>query len=393
LLLTTEHKLIEVASTQYERSLALMLSIPYKDPSLTEDPQLHMQLQFLPKELMQWRILCFLEKLSSDSPQKGLCLSVKYCDQVTSFPMDDGPLNCMRVNYVYLAQHRSLKQFFSSFQAEIRITQGTEWSNWIAKSSISMLRDFPAELLGNQALVQSMHSVLFNREQEPLMTLSLKAGVSSDYLVNSKNIKSLMDKQADIYLPEPSYCTADPLPSAWMELFDQYQEAESWQEESQEDIYLPTLTHNDMLRMEDITSPMKKLKPLPFNPNHVPFNRCCLAHRHAASQEHQQKSPERVPKLSLGKLEATTGAKVKKLHSTVSEYLQKRPGISGSTTGANSERSASVLRQRTFDQTLTSTQRSNQTSIGASSRTTPLRVRKILRKQMGMIKQLAGEEI
>jgi hypothetical protein len=394
LLLTTELKLIEVASTQYEKSLALTLSIPYKEPSLTEDPQLTMQLQFLPKELMQWRILCFLEKLSSDSalPQKGLCLSVRYCDQVTSFPMDDGPLNCMRVNYVYLAQQRSPKQFFSSFQAEVRITKGTEWSNWIAKSSIAMLKDFPADLLENQALVQSMHSVLFNRRQEPLMTLSLKAGVSSDYPVSSKIIKSLMNKQADIYFPEPTYCTADPLPSAWMELFDQYQEPESWEEELQDDNYLPTLTHNDMLRMEDITSPMKKLKPLAFNANHVPFNR--LAHKHAVTgQEHQQKSPARVPKLSLGKLTASTGVEVKKLHSTVSEYLQKRPGISGYTTGTASERSVSALRLRTFEQTLTSTQRSSLTSSSASSRTTPLRTRKVFRKQMGIIKQLVGEEI
>lgn len=394
LLLTTELDLMEVTATQTERTLAHMMSIPYREQTLTEDPMIAIQLQFLPKQLMQWRFLCLLECFSSPTalPTGGLYLSMKFCDFVTTFPVEtmQTQLNCMKVNYLYHQLHRTPKQFFTSFVAEVRLTQGPDWKHWLAKSSIQMLKDFPDDLKNNQALVQSMHSIMFDRKQEPVATLSLKAGVSSDYPVNTQNIKSIMNKEAEMYLPEPSYTTTDPLPTAWMELFGVYDEQVSVDDVAEKEIYVPTLTHAEMLRMEDITSPMKKLKRMPLDPDHVPSHRCCSAHNRSSSKLRSRvrtpikNATGKVPTLDLGSLLDTTGVEVKKLHMTVCDYLQRRPTPNIST------RSVSVLKRPLTDRTGASTQRTSFEASIVSSRVTPNTRKAAFSRRIGLIKKYAG---
>mmetsp|Transcript_9325 Transcript_9325/g.17853 ORF Transcript_9325/g.17853 Transcript_9325/m.17853 type:complete len:866 (+) Transcript_9325:1364-3961(+) len=393
LLLTTELDLMET-----ERALALMMSIPCKEQTLTEDPMLGIQLQFLPKQLMQWRYLCFLEKFSSPSvlPGRGLYLIMKCNDTLTTYPIDNfnEPLNCMKVNYIYHQQQRSPKQFFASFVAEVRLTQGTEWKHWLAKCSIPLLKDFPDDLQFNQALIQSTHTVLFNRRHEPVVTLSLKAGVSSDYPVNSSNIKSMMTKQAEIYIPDPSHTTTDPLPIAWMELFGMFEEELSLDDAAEKEIYVPSLTHAEMLRMEDITSPMKKLKRYPIDPNKH-FHRCCSDNTRSASASRlrsRSKTPLRavqlVPNLELKEMLDSTAVEVKKLHSQVGDFLQKRP----STSAANS-RSVSVLKRLPTDRLEgASTQRSSRVATETSSRVTPNRRRDTFNRRMEVIRKYVTYE-
>lgn len=334
LLLTTEHDLIEVTLTKTERSLALMQGISYQDQPLIEDPKLKIQLQFLPRQLMQWRVLCYFEGFSNWQLQKtkGLRLAYKFCDHLTYFQIDDPKaLNCMKVTYLYHQQHRTPKQFFSTVASEFRLTRGNEWTHWLAKSTMILLKDFPDDLPNTLGLVQSMHPTLFNRKQAPVLTLNLKVGVAADHLVNSTNIKSVMAKSADIYIPEAHYCTTDALPIEWMELFGGVAEGLSLDEDVEKDIYVPALTRADMLQMEDITSPMKKYKRESIVFDKIPTHRCCSSQVPLLKVDpSRKKRPPRltssVPRLELGEMKGTTGVEVRRLHNSVSDYLYSRPG-------------------------------------------------------------------
>lgn len=410
LLLTTELDLIEVSFTQTERSLALMVGIPCSDQSLIEDPRLKIQLQFLPKQMMQWRVLCLLEHFSNSKlgPMKGLCLAYKFCDDLTFFPIDDcsarRPLNCMKVSYFYHQESRHPRQFFESLCPELRLTQGSDWKKWIAKSNIALLKDFPYDLPKQYAMAQSMHSVLFDRRQEPVVTVSLKAGVSADHLVNSQNIKSIMAKHSDIYIPERHYCTTDPLPAEWMELFDYFDEDLSADEDIEKDIYVPILSQAEMQRMEDMTNPLKKLKRAPVDPNHVPFHRCCAAHKSGSKEDLRhtrlQKPTSTVPKLSFGEMQESTSSEVKHMHSTVSEYLFRRPNsanikpdsASFRPTSANTLKPhRSFLKRGVTERTGASTNRSSYVSNSLSSIATPNSRRKAFDRHLGLINQYTGE--
>lgn len=386
--------------------MASRIGISSKDQPLTDDPRLLIQLQFLPQQLMQWRVLCFIESFScSKLTQIGLCLAYKFCDHLTFFPISasvDSQLNAMKVSFFYHQEGRTPRHFFGSCNSELRITRGTEWNRWVAKANINLLKDFPSDFPIQSAMVQSVNTVLFNRREEPMITLSLKAGISADHYVNSKNIKSIMVKHAEIYIPDQHYCTTDPLPTAWMELFDVYADTVSLDEEMVKDIYVPTLSHAEMLRMEDITSPMKKLKRAAIDPNHVPFHRCCLGHsstkKVVKSRRSRLKVSSSVPRLELGELHDSTAAEVKRMHSSVSDYLHHRPSsgtfhpvskesrpISASTT--NLKR----LRKRgTTERTGASSNRSSYASNSMSSIKTPSSRRKFFERHMWLINQYAN---
>jgi hypothetical protein len=402
LLLTTELDLIEVRYTQTEHALALKLGISCRGQSLTEDPKLAMQLQFLPKQLVQWRVLCLFETLTDSKLKElsGLCLAYKFSDHLTFFPLEDDcmdkPLNFMKVSYFYLQSQRTPRHFFDAHYTEIRITKGSDWSRWVAKSSFALFKEFPEDLPSGIAMVQTKHTVLFNRRQEPTVSLKVKGGVSADHPLNSKNIKSLMYKQSDVYIPEPDYCTTDPLPPAWMELFDYCSDLSSVREDIEEDIYVPTLSQAELHRMEDMTSPYKKLKRLTIDPNAIPVHRCCHPNDTQPSPTTRKKRPLPkavvvMPTLTLGEMKETTGSEVRKLHSSVSEFLLRRPSTATHRVIASDPKPLQPTkshRRGQTERTGASSRRSSRVTI--STNATP-RMRKAFERQIWMIHQYAGE--
>jgi hypothetical protein len=333
---------------------------------------------------------------------RGLHLAYKFSDQLTFFPLDRAmdTLNCMKVSYFYHQEQRPPGHFLKTFVAEIRVTQGADYSQWVAKTSMPLLKDFPGDLPNFTALAQSAHTVLFDHSQEPVLHLSLKAGVSADHLVNSKNIKSMMTKESDIYIPDPHYCTTDPLPTAWMALFDYLQEAPSIDEEVEKDIYVPTLSRAELLRMEDITSPLRrKSKRYPAEPGKHPTHESYgPPYKRSAKTLTRGLSGEisAIPRLDLGEILETSGNEVKRLHSSVSQFLHKRP----TTAAPLRPTSASVVKQasmRSHKRDITTRTRATSTTLRSSrlghSSSTILSANKrqqIFDRQMWLIKQYAG---
>jgi hypothetical protein len=362
-----------------------------------------MQLQFLPKQLMQWRVLCLFEKFSNSKLLKlpGLHLAYKFSDQLTFFPLDGATdtLNCMKVSYFYHQEQRPPGPFLKTFVAEIRVTQGTDWSRWVGKTSMSLLKDFPDDMPPRTALAQSAHTVLFDHSQEPVLHLSLKAGVSADHLVNSKNIKSMMAKQSDIYIPDPHYCTTDPLPTAWMELFDYLQEDASIDEEVERDIYVPTLSRAELLRMEDITSPLRK-KSIRLTSQHgKPPTHDSYGSPHKSSMKALSgclsEELSAIPRLDLGEMLETSGNEVKKLHSSVSQFLYRRPTTANvRPTSANVVKQVSMrsLKRDTTNRTGASstTMRSSRSGNSSSTMLSANKRQQIFERQMWLINQYSG---
>lgn len=146
-----------------------------------------------------------------------------------------------------------------------------------------------------------------------------------------------------------------------------------------------------------MTSPLKKLKRLRVDPNAIPVHRCCN-HLDTLQQPTSPRKKRPLPKvavgmptLTLGGMKETTGTEVKRLHSSVSEYLSKRP--STATHRASSTDPKPLLpikshRRRLTERTGASSRRSSH--VTSSTNTTPTAKRKAIERQIWMINQYAG---
>lgn len=314
-MVTSEFVLVEM-----EKDFAAALNIPYREEELEEDERLEIQMQFLPKTFVQWRVLIHLHGLSNFNVLgEDLSLHVKLNTYRTRFLVQDrsdsvATLNALKGMYFFARPNKSVRRFLSDFKAEFTVESDTEI---LMTASSPILSDFPSSLSPKNALIAKKTITLFSPSAEGHCDLVATIGLSCDHICESKYIKVELAKLLDVYLPEEHYCNSDPLPEQWMEHFGQEPVEVSFEEEfnNANNYYFPTLTAQEVKRMQGLDSPF----PLPLTG--LATAPSALTHQGSTS----------MPRLStvrgkdscdLAGLE--TNSSVKELFSTVNAFLSTR---------------------------------------------------------------------
>lgn len=272
MLITSEMDLMETGI-----KFAQKLSIPYIDKDREGDKRFEVQLQFLPKRLLQWRIILIMKNLHFLHPiewKNKPTLMMSFYGLKTSFELEnlDRKLEArgmviyipfMKLHFVYSHQEKSIAKFLQETEFELRIVENGEWDNTLLKGVANLLFDFPSDLSRNTALTSSKHITFFDSGFNPNAQMSLTVGFSCDSTILTKNIKVFLDKFNDVFIPEEFYFRTDPLPLEWMEILTHSKLDETFGPEIPEsDFYQPRLEPMDLWRMEDnfnpFTHPVKK---------------------------------------------------------------------------------------------------------------------------------------
>ena len=241
------------------------------------------------------------------------------------------------MHYLFSSPEKSISAFLGFFILEMRITETEKYEERVlASTKGKVLSDLPSSLPTGNALYQKKQMLFFNDRNETICNLSVNIGISCDKLFPSKKIKVLMTKQKDTYIPESHFMTADPLPNEWMELmgYENPNETTFGPQIDEEKFYCPQMSRLEMLRMEDITSPYRKLHSASYD--HItskvlrPATACLQGAVKKNSQSKYKKNdknknkdkdsrrrevPERAQEMS---------EEVKPLYRVVSDYLRSR---------------------------------------------------------------------
>ena len=334
MLVTSEFELMRV-----EEQLGKVLSVPIQDLGYEEDPRLIVQLQFLPKQLVQWRILFVASKIFDFSKlPKNFYIHFNFSGHITSFFISNSPvfsendpfipLTITRLHYLFSSPEKSIKNFLNLFVLEMRITETEKFDEKILGTTKGkVLSDLPSNLPFANAMYQKKQMIFFNSFNETICNLSVNVGISCDKLFPSKKIKVLMTKQKDTYIPESQYMSTDPLPNEWMELFgyENPNETTFGPQIDEEKFYCPQMSRLEMLRMEDITSPYRNLHSSSYNHITSKVLRPATARLPEIKSIKEEKKKKKTEKVEvLNKIEKVP-EEVLPFYKVVSEYLTSRP--------------------------------------------------------------------
>lgn len=351
MLVTSEFELMRV-----EKQIGEILSVPQFELGYEDDPRLVVQLQFLPKQLMQWRVLILATKIFDYQPlPKSFYLHYNFSGHITTFEVKSVPIvdeyepylqiNMARMHYLFSSPEKSIKNFLALFIFEMRITETEKFDEKvIAATKGKILSDLPYNLPIGQALYQKKQMLFFNTENETMCNMSIHVGLSCDKMFPSKKIKVLMNKQKETYIPESHYMTTDPLPLEWMELFgvENLDETTFGPQIDEEKFYCPQMTRLEMLRMEDITSPYRKLHSASYDHITSKVLRPATARLPEVKVEKEIRIRKKPAKVENNEKLEDIPEEVAPFYMVVSEYLKSRP-----VTATNKKKTADTKRSNT----------------------------------------------
>lgn len=335
MLVTSEFELIRV-----EEQLGKVLSVPYVELGYDEDPRLVVQLQFLPKQLFQWRVLFFATKIFDyQKLPKSYYIHFNFSGHITSFFVNNKPildeyepyipLTIARMHYLFSSPEKSIANFLSLFILEMRITETEKYEEKVIGSTKGkVLNDLPCNLPIGNALYQKRQMLFFTENNEKLCNLSLNIGISCDKLFPSKKIKVLMTKHKDTYIPESHFMTTDPLPQEWTELlgYENPNETTFGPQIDEEKFYCPQMSRLEMLRMEDITSPYRKLHSASYDHITSKVLRPATARLPEMNKPPMAEKPKKKKlQLEVHNIIEEVPEDVEPFYRVVSEYLNSRP--------------------------------------------------------------------
>ncbi|OMJ76036.1 hypothetical protein SteCoe_23177 [Stentor coeruleus] len=335
MLVTSEFELIKI-----EEQLARILGVPYAELGYEEDPRLTVQLQFLPKQLTQWRIFLLCTKIFDyQKLPKSFYLHFNFSGHITTFYINNLPitneyepyipLSIARMHYLFSSPEKSIKSFLSMFIFEMRITHKEKFEEKvIAATKGKILSDLPSNMPYGNALYQKKQMLFFNESNETMCNLSINVGISCDKLIPSKKIKVMMNKQKDTYIPESQFMTTDPLPQEWLELlgYENPDETAFGPQIDEEKFYCPQMTRTEMMRMEDMTSPYKKFHSDSYNHITSRILRPATARLPEVMSAKDIKKPKGyTQKLELDQLIEEVPEEVAPFYRVVNDYLKTRP--------------------------------------------------------------------
>ena len=198
MLITSEMDLMETGI-----KFAQKLSIPYIDKDREGDKRFEVQLQFLPKRLLQWRIVLImktLQFLNRIELKNKPTLMISFYGLKTSFELENLErkldaremviyIPFIKLHFVYSHSDKSIAKFLEETDFELRIVENSEWDNTLLKADAKLLLDFPSDLSLNTALTSSKHITFFDSEFNPNAHMSLTVGFSCDSTILTSNIK------------------------------------------------------------------------------------------------------------------------------------------------------------------------------------------------------------
>jgi hypothetical protein len=266
MLVTTEFELIKA-----EETFARTLNIPKQQVFYEDDPRLEVEKHFLPKKMVQWRLLVLVSrlydlKITESCPE--LYFHIKFNDILTKFRIKIKKclenneevliLDLIKLHYIYSAEGKSLEKLINSDILELRLTKGEKYEDKvIGTSKTECLLGLTGHMSISSALYTKKQILLFDENDKKTGNLSVFIGLSCDKIFLSSKIKVSLNKIHEVYIPELHYITTDPLPIEWMELLgeDDVQNESFGTKIEDSDFYKPLMTKAEMIRMEDITSP------------------------------------------------------------------------------------------------------------------------------------------
>ena len=234
------------------------------------------------------------------------------------------------MHYLFSSPEKSISAFLGFFILEMRITETEKYEERVlASTKGKVLSDLPSSLPTGNALYQKKQMLFFNDRNETICNLSVNIGISCDKLFPSKKIKVLMTKQKDTYIPESHFMTADPLPNEWMELmgYENPNETTFGPQIDEEKFYCPQMSRLEMLRMEDITSPYRKLHSASYDHITSKVLRPATARLPDVIKSTLQNKTKKksTMRLDIPEMIEEVSEEVQPFYRVVSDYLKSRP--------------------------------------------------------------------
>ena len=320
MLVTSEFQLIAA-----EKRLAEALNITLNSEDLEENPAHTMQLQFLPKKMVQWRVLLYFRVADRGVSLQGktqVTMTVELFDYRNDFEVkiegNEVVVKRLKLYYFFSSPDKSIRKFLNEAKMKVILHCGSEH---LASGESLLLYHFPSTLPMAMALTQTRVISLFPTSDSTPMDLSMTIGLSCDRHYQSKYLKVELTKVNDVYLPEAHYFNGTPLPADWMEQFGSHQLDNSFKAEiAPEDFYESTMSREELRRMQTATSESSRSlsKSRSRTPGLPPLS-------YRASVIGSQRLPT-VPSLDFSALAGSNNdLTVKDLLFSVNGYLQDRP--------------------------------------------------------------------
>ena len=337
ILVTSEFQLIEA-----EKRLAEAVNIKVIEEELEENPVHIMQLQFLPKRMIQWRVLLHFRVIDNQLhnllSKKDVKFTMDLFEYQNEFDVvvdqNEIVVNKLKMTYFFSSPEKPIRKFLNEIQLKVGLKCSGET---VASGESLLLYNFPSSLPMGVALTQTRLISIFPYDNTTPVDLNMTVGLSCDQYYESKNLKVGLTKTNDVYVPEPHYFNSTPLPVDWMEQFGGQMADNSFKAEiAPEDFYESTLTREEIRRMKTVGSERAVLSKTRASTPGLPP----LSSRISAFT---QRLPD-VPSLDFSGLAGSHSEQtVQELLFSVNGYLQDRP-VSALSNSAQ-ERSRSVMKR------------------------------------------------
>ncbi|KRX07210.1 hypothetical protein PPERSA_00367 [Pseudocohnilembus persalinus] len=165
-------------------------------------------------------------------------------------------INKIKVHYIF-SEEMDISKFLNETEIKVRLTQGSDWNNFLAEGSSKTIHHFKNKVEGGQ---RHSAQILLFFENSKYCVLTLNVGLVCDKQYNTAKLN--LYKYNNIYFPDENYYNSNPFPNEWCEMFNPklFIEEDIQDKDKGTEKYSPKCSPNDLNKMIDFNSYKQKSK-------------------------------------------------------------------------------------------------------------------------------------
>lgn len=211
-----------------EERMATLLGIPVREMDFARELEVVQPIS-IPSELQEWRVLIHFEDITLYEGLKmdpswwihydflGLRYSSKLSDIVASTDTCKFSLPINRLHYFFAVKDAAIVSICHNLSMNISLTYSGK-STPLLEGTFAPLSFFSFDFSICSAFLAS-HTVLLFANEGTQAEIRLKIGFSLERKISPKSLPVSIRRLSQVYIPEETYITSEPLPQAWLEIF------------------------------------------------------------------------------------------------------------------------------------------------------------------------------
>jgi len=218
MLVLAEYDLFET-----EQRIGSLLNVPMRPPEIMGNP-VYKYPNFLPGNLLQWRILLQLQEVEWENVGwEQLYMHFSLLGQVFTFnstlkpdPFQPSTLNCARLFTYFSTRDKASIDYMRSLPLHIRLTRLSTWSHPVLAGFCRPLGVFSSLVAQESDIVSSLMLPLY-KEHEIVGRLRISVGHTCDQPVHIRSLQTNIERMGPLYVPEATFMPGQELPLSWLE--------------------------------------------------------------------------------------------------------------------------------------------------------------------------------